>query len=315
MALALDAPAKVNLHLAVIGRRSDGYHEVDTVLHPLALCDTLCAELCDSSIEAAGISLEVASEATTGLAVTSDADNLVWRAAQVFCDATGCQPSIRFHLLKRIPAGGGLGGGSSDAAAALRLLNQLTGLPLAAPDLRELAAELGADVPFFLAGGSQRGRGLGCDLSPLPEVPPWHFALVLPPVGTATQAVYQNLAAELTTPSSAASMRRGPAVPDFSKSVLPMGFRNDLQASALALHPQLAELRRDLESSGFPDACMSGSGSTFFVARQDPAECADAMAGLAVLRDRHGVELVQTGSGSARLSEPSLVPYPGSTGT
>ena len=311
MALALDAPAKVNLHLAVLGRRADGYHEVDTVLHALALCDTLYAELQDPVDAASPISLHIRSETSTGLAVTADPDNLVCRAARAFLATAGLDVGVRFHLVKRIPAGGGLGGGSSDAAAALRLLNQLTGSPLGSLGLQTLAAGLGADVAFFLEGGTQRGRGVGADLSPLSAVGSWRFLLILPPVGTATPVVYQNLAAQLIARSSADSIRGGPEVPDFSKLPLPMGFRNDLEASALQLYPELADLRRDLEELGFPHACLSGSGSTFFVALSDPEQCGDAMARLQPLRARHGVKLLETGSGLPAPDEPRLVPFPG----
>jgi 4-diphosphocytidyl-2-C-methyl-D-erythritol kinase len=312
MALALDAAAKVNLHLAVLGRRDDGYHEIDTVLHTLDLHDTLCAELVDASSEASGIALEVVSDLTMGLAVPGNADNLVWRAAEAFFAMADISAAVRFHLHKRIPAGGGLGGGSSDAAAALRLLNELTGQPLSAGKLHALAASLGADVPFFLVGGSQRGRGTGTELRALASAPEFHFALVLSPRGAATAAVYQNLAADLTIRSNEASIRGDLVVPDGSELAMPTGFHNDLESSALALHPELMNLRRDMESLGFPHTCMSGSGSTFFVAMQDAAECRDAMARLAPLQQRHGVELLQTKSSPTPLSESRMVRYPGS---
>lgn len=312
MALALDAPAKVNLHLAVLGRRDDGYHEIDTVLHTLDLHDTLCAELVDGSSGAPAIELEIVSDVRMGLAVPGNPDNLVWRAAEAFFAQSGISAVVRFHLHKRIPAGGGLGGGSSDAAAALRLLNDLTGQPLSVAKLHSLAASLGADVPFFLLGGSQRGRGTGTELRALACAPEFHFALVLSPQGAATAEVYQNLAAELTIRSSEASIRGDLVVPDDSELAMPTGFRNDLESSALALYPELMHLRRDMESLGFRHTCMSGSGSTFFVALQDASECVEAMARLEPLRQRHGVELLQAKSSPTPLSKPRTVRYPGS---
>ena len=243
--------------------------------------------------------------------MVADADNLVCRAARAFQAAVGLDACVRFHLIKRIPAGGGLGGGSSDAAAALRLLDHLAGNPVGIPGLTSLASSLGADVPFFLQAGTQRGRGVGDDLSPLPGVPGWRFVLILPPVGTATPEVYQNLAAHLIARSTADSIGRGPEVPEFSKLALPMGFRNDLEASALQLYPELAELRRDLVGLGFPHASLSGSGSTFFVALPDAEQCGDAMTRLQPLRARHGVTLLETGSGLAAPGEPRLVPFSG----
>lgn len=319
MALALDAPAKVNLHLEVKGRRPDGYHEIDTVLHPLDLHDTLCAELCQVPAGQPSIALEIVTEAGTGLPVFADADNLVCRAARAFFAATGITAGVRFHLHKRIPAGGGLGGGSSDAAAALRLLNALcgdsaVGNPLSPADLLALAVSLGADVAFFLVGGSQRGRGVGADLSPLPGIPRLHFVLILPSLGTATPAVYQNLRADLTSPPHEASIEGDSAFPDFSQLALPTGFRNDLEHSALELHPELMDLRRAIESVGFPEVCLAGSGSTFFIALEDHLECIDAMDRLAPLRRRYDFGLLQTESNCTPLRDPRLIPYPGPVG-
>ena len=307
MALVLDAPAKVNLHLAVLGRRADGFHEVETVLHTLALGDTLYCELLPS-----GIDLSIASEIRVGLQVKPDEDNLVRRAARSFLETTGADVGFRFHLVKRIPAGGGLGGGSSDAAAALRLMNASVKEPLSRDRLHQLARGLGADVPFFLAGGTQIGRGIGEDLEPLATEPKLHFLLILPPLGTSTGAVYENLGAQLTRGGAEASI---PAHKAFTHKEfsLPTDFPNPLESSALELYPELRSIRRRIEEAGYPEVRMTGSGSTFFLAWSDPRECAAARDALSSLADLD-VDLVQTESAAIRFAaaqQPHQAPFPG----
>ena len=304
MALALHAPAKVNLFLEVLGRRPDGYHELRTVLHTLALHDTLIAESQDS----ATTTLTLSSAVQVGLPVSAGDDNLLCRAARGFQTAAGMTRGFRFHLEKRIPAGGGLGGGSSDAAAALQLMNRLAGDALSAQDLQRIASSLGADVPFFLRGGTQLGEGIGDRLTPLQAAPHLHFLLILPPTGTSTQAVYKNHGAHLTGGPRKASIPSD-KVPDYKELALPSGFPNHLEAAALQLHPELAELRRAVVGRGFPQVRMSGSGSTFFLAFRDAVECADAMDTLARLRER-GVDLLQTESRSVQQGEPWSEAFP-----
>ena len=307
MALALEARAKVNLHLAVIGRREDGYHEVETVLHTLALGDSLYCEECP-----AGVELSILTETRTGLPVEPDEDNLVKRAARSFFAVTGADLGFRFHLVKRIPAGGGLGGGSSNAAAALRLMNATVQDPLPPEQLYDLARGLGADVPFFLAGGTQVGRGVGDELEPLPDEPKLQFLLILPRVGTSTRAVYENLRAQLTVGRGKASIPRHKvfAHKEFS---LPTDFPNPLEASALQLYPELRSIRRRVEEAGYPDVRMTGSGSTFFLARSDAGACVAARDTLSSLADLE-VDLVQTESAAIRFAaaqHPFQVPFPG----
>jgi 4-diphosphocytidyl-2-C-methyl-D-erythritol kinase len=307
-ALALDAPAKINLYLAVLDRREDGYHEVETILQSLTLCDTLIAETAGEGIEL----VVDASEIATGLPVAVGEDNLVCRAARGFFAAAHevaeGAAGVRFHLTKRIPAGGGLGGGSSDAAAALRLLNALHGGPLDDRTLHAVACELGSDVPFFLQGGTQLGWGTGTDLLPLAGGPHLHFVLILPRTGTSTGAIYKNHGAQLTPRRRRHSIRGG-KVPDIKEIAVATGFPNDLEASALQLHPELAELRDRVAADGYPEVRMSGSGSTFFVALGGEAECAAAIERLAPLRDQ-AVTLLHTETNHAPPGDPRVAPIP-----
>lgn len=165
--MRLYAPAKINWTLEVLGRRDDGYHEVRTVVQTVELCDTLEIGL--------GRELQIAVE---GPHETSE-DDLVLRAADLL--AQGAARGARIRLKKRIPVSAGLGGGSSDAAAALRGLNRLWGLGRGGPELAEMGARLGSDVPFFLYGGSALAEGRGERITPLPDAPGVWLVLLVPP--------------------------------------------------------------------------------------------------------------------------------------
>lgn len=296
--LALPAHAKVNLTLRVVGRRPDGYHEIDTVFHELDLHDLLVVE------PAAGLELVLDARAGIGMPVAAGDDNLVLRAARAYRDATGAAVRARFTLRKRIPAGGGLGGGSADAAAALRLLDALHGDRLGLPGLHPLAARLGADVAFFLRGGTQRGTGIGDVLTPLPHEA-LHFVLLFPPFGTATAEVYKNVKAELTRPRDPPRTLPHKGLWR-SGTGLAMGFSNDLEEPAMTAYPDLDRLFRTL-AVRHPDVRMSGSGSTLFLVRRSAAE-ADALARTLAWLPGEGVRILRTRSrrwaGLQRVARP-----------
>jgi 4-diphosphocytidyl-2-C-methyl-D-erythritol kinase len=193
MTLSFAAPAKVNLFLAITGRRADGFHELVSVVAPVDFGDTLSFQ--PSPGEAGGFSL-VCDDPT----VPTGEENLVLKAAGLFCQRSGWKGGGRFVLTKRIPLGAGLGGGSSDAVAALRALNQAAGAPLDAAALALLAASLGSDCPLFLSGGPWVMRGRGERLEPLPSSARQRLSgrgllLFKPSFGISTPWAYQQLAA------------------------------------------------------------------------------------------------------------------------
>lgn len=258
--MKLAAPAKTNLFLEVPRRRPDGFHELDTVFVALELADELeLTRLGEGRLE---LTLEGA-----GPDVPADASNLVWRAADALRQAAG-RPELgaALHLRKRIPAGGGLGGGSSDAAAALRGLDQLWGTGLGAERLATLAAGLGSDVPFFLRGGLQRGRGRGEVLQPLPPAAPLHLVLILPGFPCPTPQVYRDLAPHLPAPGDVRDP--GPLLSALSwgdARGVGAALWNRLELPAFARWPRLRELRDLLRARpGVTGALLSGSGSTLF---------------------------------------------------
>ncbi len=238
-------PAKVNLYLRVVGRRPDGYHEVVTVMQPLALADVLTVTL-----------------GGEGISLTCDRpelpqgeENLVWRAARQFQEETGLKQGVRLSLAKQIPVAAGLGGGSSDAAGTLLALNDLAGKPLPQSRLHRLASLLGADVPFFLAREPAVGRGTGTQLSAVTLLPYWYL-LVNPGVPLSTRWVYENL--DLAGgPTLPASQAWDPEHPE-------TWVGNDLGKVALKRFPELALLLAGLSEAGAWCQGISGSGPTLF---------------------------------------------------
>jgi 4-diphosphocytidyl-2-C-methyl-D-erythritol kinase len=248
-------PAKVNLYLKVLRRREDGYHELVSVMQPLTLADILLAE------PASHLTLEC-----TTSEIPLGQSNLIWRAVEKFAAATGLSVSVKFHLKKRIPVAAGLGGGSSNAAATLQLLNQGTGNPLDAARLKTLAAELGADVPFFLSPAPAVARGIGTDLSPL-DLPPYWYVLLNPGIPVSTKWVYDNLDHE------ALASQNVPLLESWDGARPGDWVANDLESVTYSRFPVLGELRLLLLEAGALAAGMSGSGPTLFglFFRQDTA--------------------------------------------
>jgi len=293
--LLLPARAKLNLVLRIVGRRPDGYHLLHTLFHAIELHDELWLARSDG-----GITLLVTADEPQ-LAVPPDGDNLVVRALARLSDAVGGNPGFTAQLHKRIPHGAGLGGGSSDAAAALRLGNALLGSPLAMPALVRLASGLGADVPFFLGAHSQWGHGVGDELEPA-NVTPQHFVLLVPPYGCATAEVYKNHAAHWKSgaPQDRVTSVTGPNTRD---SAVHTGFCNDLEAAALRVRPELADLRRRIVALGQPEVRMTGSGSTLFLPWPDAASAARCAEQLAVLT-QVGVRILTTRSAGPAIDAP-----------
>lgn len=190
------ACAKINLTLDVLGRRPDGYHDIRSVMQTIALHDTLVVT---RTLNAPGVRLTVDGDEAQG--VPANESNIVHKAAVRLQKIAAARQSVppqesglHIHLTKRVPIQAGLGGGSSDAAAALRAIDALFGLRLSPPRLAQMAAELGADVPFFLTGGTALVEGLGERVTPLPSLSlPWPLVIVKPAVGMSTPAAYAAL--------------------------------------------------------------------------------------------------------------------------
>lgn len=251
--ITLDAPAKVNLFLRVLAREADGWHGLETLFCRIRLADTLTAEATDAE----GVDLRV-DGADTGPAE----DNLATRAARAVLEATGRRFGVRLQLTKRIPVAAGLGGGSADAAAALQAVNGLAGNPIPHHELLQLAARLGADVPFLLSGAPLAlGWGHGDRLLCLPALPSAPVLLVCPPVPIPTAQAYQWV-----DQARAGAGRRGAVTLDpeslSSWSSVARMAGNDFESPVFGRHPEIRAAFEALVATG-PLLCrMSGSGST-----------------------------------------------------
>ena len=252
--LVAQAPAKINLGLAVLGRRPDGYHDIRTIFQAIDLCDTL----------------EVAERAEPGIALRvagpewapDGPENLVVRVGEALRGQYAPDRGAEIRLEKRIPAGAGLGGGSSDAAATLLALERLWGLRLEPEARSRLALEIGSDVPFFLLGGTARGEGRGEILTPLPPPPPAYWALILPAFSVSTAQAYAEVSRSLTIPSNHLTMLEV-ALAQANPDLLVRNFVNDLEAGVFRIEPELAALKREVASVGVAVG-LSGSGSALF---------------------------------------------------
>ncbi len=250
--LVLRTSAKVNLALEVLGKRGDGYHEISTVLQAVDLFDRLKMETADN------LSLH-----TDDLALPTDDGNLVLRAARLLQKAAGTERGARLRLSKRIPVAAGLGGGSSDAAATLWGLNRLWALRWPRARLRELAVELGMDVPFFLGPGRAVARGRGEQLEPLPGGGGYALVLVNPRVPLSTREVYGRVPAgwhaEPEGTARVIEALRTRSVPGLAAALI-----NNLERVVEPVLPVIGRMKAALLAAGALGAIMSGSGPTVF---------------------------------------------------
>jgi 4-diphosphocytidyl-2-C-methyl-D-erythritol kinase len=249
----LRTPAKVSLSLQVFDLRKDGYHGVRLVLVPVSLYDTLRMQ------HAPGIPLSLEVDSAEDLGAVEN--NLVWRAACRFEEASGVALQGKIRLTKRIPSGAGLGGGSGNAAGTLVALNALHGFPLSPPALLAAAAALGSDVPFFVAPRPSVCEGRGEVLSPLAAVPPLALLVAKPRFSIATGAAYRALAE-----SRAGRPAPVPApLPDLTTvDAVAAALHNDFEPVLDGRYPELAELRAQLSAAGALGAVLTGSGSAVF---------------------------------------------------
>ncbi|MEM7308856.1 MAG: 4-(cytidine 5'-diphospho)-2-C-methyl-D-erythritol kinase [Planctomycetota bacterium] len=293
------APAKVNLRLAVLGKRPDGYHELDTTLLALDLADELTVR---ADPGAGAVHLTVAE----ALDVPADASNLAWRAAAaVLAEAGVDDVDLTLALRKRVPAAGGLGGGSSDAAAAALGAAEVLGERAREVDLVRLLAGLGSDCPFFLAArasGLGRCLGRGERVEPLARPPRWAVLIAAPALPAPTPQVYAAWRPEDRAREREAEPPDWAALGAHEARAY---LRNDLERAALRAVAGLARWRELLDRSGLAHALLSGSGSSFFALFDDPEEAREAELRLRVAANSEGLRAcavtAAAGAGVQRL--------------
>ena len=264
------APAKINLYLHVVGRRDDGYHLLDSLVAFADVGDTLHAAPADT--------LSLAVTGPFAMALQAEPDNLVLRAARALAETAGVPPRARLTLEKHLPVASGIGGGSADAAAALRLLQRLWRCAPPVATLHHLALRLGADVPVCLRGQPARMGGIGERLDPAPALPPCGLLLVNPGVSLSTPEVFRARTGPF---ASAAALPPGWTDAAAMAATL-RGLANDLETPARRLRPVIDDVLAAIAAQ--PDcllARMSGSGATCFGLFPDPAAASRAADGLA----------------------------------
>lgn len=252
MALRAEAPAKINLDLRVLAREEGGYHQIETLFLLVNLCDVVTVSAAPS-----GIALEV-----TGAELGATEQNLVHRSAVKFLHKAGVESGVHLQLHKRIPAGAGLGGGSSDAATTLRLLNALFDGPLSRSQLVVMAAELGADVPFFLVEGAfALAWGRGGRMLEISAPEPRHVVMALSGIHISTRESYGALSDAGLDPGAGRMISQG-ALANWER--LAADGVNHFESVAFPAYPVLSEIREALLEEGADFARMSGSGSAIF---------------------------------------------------
>jgi 4-diphosphocytidyl-2-C-methyl-D-erythritol kinase len=252
------APAKINLRLRVVGKRSDGYHLLDSIMVAVTLFDEL--EIKKRKLKSRGGEAPQLRVTCDHPQVPSGEKNLVYRAASLLMREARVVERLDIHIRKRIPLGAGLGGGSTDAAATLVGLNKLLKLRFSAARLEKFALNLGADVPFFIRARPSRARGIGEKLTPLRNVPPWWVVILYPGFAVSTAWVYsnvpQNLTKSLVNTRLYTLLTRAPKFADL--------LVNDLETVTVKRYRRIKLMKDSLLRSGAAGALMTGSGSAVF---------------------------------------------------
>lgn len=245
------AYAKINLALAITGLRPDGYHELESVMQSIGICDRIRVTLVESGLECS-------------CGEWSGPENLAYRAAQIFLAGLNKTTGINIEIEKSIPVQAGLGGGSADAAATLQALNKLFQEPYSQEQLKTLAAQLGADVAFCLKGGTQWATGVGEELQALPCAPKIDLVIIKPRQGVNTASAYRTFDQEGEFSYLDYDQWQGALKSGKTEAIVPLLY-NDLEPASMKLLPEIARVKEDLvKQEGCLGALMSGSGSAVF---------------------------------------------------
>ncbi len=250
--VTLLAPAKINLFLQILGQRQDGFHDIYSAMQTVSLYDSITV-----SRTSTGITL-----ACDDSGIPADSTNLTWRAAQLMFDKTGITGGVDINLIKRIPVGAGLGGGSSDAAAVMKAVNSLFDLDLSPLQMAVWSAELGSDIPFFFSPGSAVVTGRGEIVAPEDLFMGYFVLLIIPDFAVATKDAYQGLRFFLTNFSTKGDINTKLLGADFFKTLYQIG--NDFQALVVSRHPEVESCMEVLRRGGAGYVALSGSGSAFY---------------------------------------------------
>lgn len=251
--ISFKAPAKINLFLEILGKRNDGYHEIETIMQEIDLADNLQFEEIQEGVE-----LECSDKN-----IPLNQDNLVCKAANLILKECGIKKGVLINLEKKIPVGAGLGGGSSDAAATLKALNLLWNVGLSDGELMEFAAKLGSDIPFFIKGGTSLCGGRGEKISPVEVRGKMHYLVLFPHVHISTETIYKNLKIDLTKKRKDVSFFLDALKFSEIAGIGKLLF-NRLEEVVFTTYPDLLKVQSSLKIFDFCGLSISGSGSAFF---------------------------------------------------
>lgn len=265
--IRLSAHAKINLCLDIAGVREDGYHLLKTVMQEVSLSDTLFMEKAARGIELT----------CNRRYIPTDGKNVVCRVAAAFFESCGISGGVKITLKKRIPCGAGLGGGSSDGAAALDGLCRLYGVKMSLSDKIRLTQSIGADIPFFFYGGTALCEGIGEKVTPLPALPPCGLVIVKPGVSLSTAAIF---ASPLTKTGGDSAAGVVAAIKERNIEALCSRAQNALERASIALCPAIDKIKAELCENGARFSMMSGSGSAVFGIFENAAAAAGAVSAL-----------------------------------
>ncbi|MBM7841061.1 4-diphosphocytidyl-2-C-methyl-D-erythritol kinase [Alkalihalobacillus xiaoxiensis] len=253
MKYSIKAPAKINLSLDVLKKRDDGYHEVEMIMTMVDLADRV-----DLALRVDG---KISVDVSEGF-VPSDERNFAYQAAALLKKRFRVRHGVHIYITKRIPVAAGLAGGSSDAAATLKGLNQLWELGLSLDELAELGAEIGSDVSFCVYGGTALATGRGERIEALPSPPPLWVVLAKPPIGVSTKDVYGGLKVDKAKPGNTKAMIE--ALHNQDAQAIFSLLHNTLEDVTLRLHPEVKRIKEQMKRFGADAVLMSGSGPTVF---------------------------------------------------
>ncbi|MBQ6887836.1 MAG: 4-(cytidine 5'-diphospho)-2-C-methyl-D-erythritol kinase [Lachnospiraceae bacterium] len=282
--LILKAYAKINLSLDVVRRRPDGYHDVKMIMQTVDLYDMITLEKAESGIHTAvkmGKSFTVENEETENTTNTlseelpADENNLIYKAAKLIMESKNITEGVRIHLEKNIPIAAGMAGGSTDAAAVFRGMNQLFSLGMSTEELKAMAVKIGADVPYCIEGGTQLSEGIGEILTPIKGIPHFYLLIAKPEISVSTKYVYENLHLEgLLGHPDVDGMAESIKAGDLGGIVSRM--ENVLESVTVKKYPVIGEIREFMKKHGAENALMSGSGPTVFGVYKDRQRAEEA---------------------------------------
>lgn len=255
MRISVKAPAKINLTLDVLGKREDGYHEVEMVMTTIDLADRI-------DIYPRGddkITIDC-----SAYFVPLGEKNHVFQIAKLLKEKLGIKKGVHFYIHKRIPVAAGLAGGSSDAAAAIRGLNRLWNLGLTLQEMAQIGSEIGSDVAFCVYGGTALAKGRGEQITPLPSPPPAWVILAKPPMGVSTSEIYGKVHMDVVNQYPAKSQKMVEAIMKRNYDQVYESMGNHLETVTLSLYPEVRRLKEQMIRFGADAALMSGSGPTVF---------------------------------------------------